>query len=193
MQLRSTLKAFMPRGSLCWLDAVTPNIQEAAFAICGRVSLWKMWRGHCGFCHRRKQMLEIFFGEENEHTVLIDSPGQQGSPVSVLQNSLLIPAATMIPKTSYVSPLFNAHQSLSPLRANPDADSAWFCRITPTSDPFLSAALNHLLLQSSRSVSLGSALPAWDMPSILTVSLILSRVWSYAHPFQWLPFFVVNV
>lgn len=88
--------------------------------------------------------------------------------------------------------LFNAHQSLSPLRANPDAGSAWFCRITPTSDPFLSAALTHLLLQSS-SVSLGSALPAWDMPSILTVSLILSRVWSYAHPFQWLPFFVVNV
>lgn len=26
-------------------------------------------------------MLEIFLGEENEHTVLIDSPGQQGSPV----------------------------------------------------------------------------------------------------------------
>lgn len=51
----------MPRGSLCWVDAVTPNIQEAAFAICGRVSLWKMWRGHCGFCHRRKQMLAIFF------------------------------------------------------------------------------------------------------------------------------------
>lgn len=51
-------------------------------------------------------MLEIFFREENKRKILIDSPGQQGSPVSVLQNSLFITAATRIPKTSYVSPLF---------------------------------------------------------------------------------------
>lgn len=59
-------------------------------------------------------MLEVFFREENKRKVLIDSPGQQGSSVMVLLNSMFFTAATRIPKASNVAPLFRVHQDPLP-------------------------------------------------------------------------------